>query len=258
MNNIIEQGTVIKSNHGLKYNVNYCMCFLDSSHIDEIIGLQETIKEHLEDKRLFVSDTKDFILGEILPPGKGLMIGTFSEGRLIAYRSISFKNADDKNLGKILNIPEEELDRVVHLEATVVHPDYRGNRLQLRMLRPTINYIKTSGYFHIISTVSPFNYPSLKNILEGKLTIKLLERMSGSYQGKLRFILSRDMRLPLQQHHEPVVEIDNTDIERQMQILKDGFTGYALKKTENDTDIFKVVYGKPAPPHFMHLFHKKD
>jgi len=258
MDNIIEKGTIKKNIDGSKDTVNYYMSFLDFSHIDEITKLQGTIKDFLEDKRLFVSDSKDFILNEVLPPGRGLMIGTFSDGKLIAYRSVAFKDADDKNLGRMLHIPEEEFDRVVHLEATVVHPNYRGNRLQLKMLKPAVDFIKESGYYHIISTISPFNYPSLKNILEGKLTIKLLEKMSGSYQGKLRFILSRDLRQPLHQHHEPVVEVDNTDIDRQIEILNDGFIGYGVKKTGNDINTFEVIYGKPVLPRFMHLIHKKE
>ncbi|AOT70811.1 GNAT family N-acetyltransferase [Geosporobacter ferrireducens] len=241
---LLEQGILNKIEGEKRIRVPYEMMLIDAAYLNDVLALQAFVSNHLENEQTFVADSETFMREEILAPGRGRMIGVFSEGKLIAYRNISFPKPDsDYNLGRECNIPEEELGKVSILEATVVHPQYRGNRLQARLLKHTIPLLESLGYYHVFSTISPYNYPSLKNVMDTGLVIRDLKNRSGVYEGKLRFLLARDLRKPSRIDFVEQVVFSNRDIEKQQQLLQQGFIGYQLiKKAEG----FDIIYGKPA------------
>ncbi|MFZ5965684.1 MAG: hypothetical protein ACOYVK_00705 [Bacillota bacterium] len=242
MKQIIEVGKLIQNVGDDSEMVDYEMGFIDGSFIDDAMELQYFVRDSLDNKELFVVDPKDFLLNDILPPEKGRMIGVFVENRLVAYRTLSFPDkGSEYNLGKEINLPEEELDKVSLLEATVVHPYFRGNRLQSRMLKHTIALIKALGYHHVLSTISPFNYPSLSTVMKEGLTIRDLKRREGVYGGKYRFLLAENLMKAHRNHYTDPTYIHHADLEKQLQLLQDGYIGYALKKDEEG---FHVLYGK--------------
>ena len=213
--------------------------------IDEIMELQNEIVNNLSNVQTFANDSREFILNEVFNDKTGKAIGVFSGNRLVAFRTMTFPGNSDWNLGRELNLPENELDRVAHLEATVVHSEYSGNRLQAKMMKHTLRIIDEMGLFHICSTVSPFNYPSLKNVMDAGLTIRALRQREGPYEGKWRFLLSRDTRQDLEQKFESCVEIENEKLVEQQEILKKNFVGFLLTRNNYSSNLFKIHYGLP-------------
>ena len=55
------------------------------------------------------------------------VIGVTTEEGLIAFSMIRIPGLAHDNLGRDINLPEEELCKVAHLQAAAVHPAYRGN-----------------------------------------------------------------------------------------------------------------------------------
>ncbi len=244
MKEFIESGILKRSINNTVRMVNYEMKFLNESHLEEILQLQKMVSDALDNQELFVTDAREFILEQVLRPGRGKAIGIFVNNSLVAYRTVSFPGNSDWNLGRELGIAEEELDKVVHLEATAVHPEYRGNRLQVRMLKHTIDYVQQQGFFHILSTVSPYNYPSLKSVISYQLAIKALSLREGVYGGKLRYLLSRDLRDIKIMAAVASVMVKNKDIVQQIKLLEAGYVGDYVEKADDGSGEFMIGYRK--------------
>lgn len=242
MREIIDSGTLKRT---VVLDEEYEMNFLDESNIDEIIDLQNEVVSYLKNPEIFAMDSREFILNEVLDRDKGRAIGVFAGNRLIAFRTVSFPGMSQSNLGRELGLPEDELEHVVHLEATVVHPEYRGNRLQAKMMKHTFNIVDRMGYYHIFCTVSPFNYPSLKNVIDGGLVIKALGQRGGPYNGKWRFLLHRDLRFTGTKEYISSIEVENEKLQKQIEILNRGYEGFLISRNRNMNDEFIVHYGIP-------------
>ena len=242
ISDILETGILNMMDGDKKRPAKYEMKFLNKSHIDDVIELENLVVSLLEREELFVKDSKDFFMEKIFD-GKGLLIGVFSEGKLVAYRSVSFPMDSTRNFGKDhKNIPPGELSRVMHLEATVVHPDFRGNSLQEKMSRYALDFGKARGILHVCTTISPYNYPSLKNIMSLGLTVRGLERIENKeYGGKLRFLMTMDFRDKPKILYDDSISVNHSDIEEQKELLRMGYIGYKVQKSDSG---FDIIYGK--------------
>lgn len=235
-----------RTNSGLKEK-EYVMAYLSMDHIDLVLDLQKIVFDTMDDQQKFVPDPREFFEEVALVPGRGRMIGVFVEGEMIAARSISFPGLSYENLGWELALDEEDLKRVCHLEASLVRPDFRGNRLQSLMLKPTITYLQEQGYCMVLCTISPFNYPSLKNVMDAGLLIRDVKVREGVYGGKLRFLLALNLCRPVEPVFSDVCTVQNTDITVQKSLLALGCAGFSLKKIPGDNRFFAIQYGKPYP-----------
>lgn len=167
------------------------------------------------------------------------ILGVFNEHNdLIAYRYVGFPGYDEKNLGYDINLNEKELGKVVHLETTVVHPDYRGNGLQSTTLEQMIPVVKNMGYMHLLCTVSPQNFYSLFNIMKNGLKIKALKKKYGTdnsgKDGLWRFILHRNLEPVSLLNPREIFKTAISDINRQEKLIKEGFIGYWLLKESRE------------------------
>ena len=90
------------------------------------------------------------------------------------------------NLGYDLNFSAEDLMRVVHMDTAAVHPDYRGQKLQHRMM---LHAEKELAGKILLCTIHPDNRYSLNNVLKQGYTIeKKLEKY-----GSIRYLLRKDL-----------------------------------------------------------------
>lgn len=239
--NIIKTGALTATAYGNRAEVQYEMRFLNSSHLKEMLALQDFIKNELSDKRVFVPDDKDFLLKQVLMPNRGRAIGVFVNHSLIAFRTITFPGKNHHNLGRDLKLTPQNLMKVAHLESTVVHPFFRGNGLQAKMLMPTLDIIKASGYSYVLVTISPFNYPSLSTIIKANFLIRDLKSRGGVYNGKIRCLLFKDLNKSGLQEYQDIVSIPNSMTYKQEKLLKEGYVGFGLEKAAN---AFNILYGK--------------
>lgn len=218
----------------------YDIKFVERHQLKDVLLLQEYIYELLPIKEIFVKDTEEELIDALERGGK--IFGVFNEEqRLISYRFISFPNASDKNMGREIGLQENELSEVVHLETTLVHPDYRGNQLQKKTLEVAVKYIEALGYRHLICTVSPYNIFSLTNIIDSGLQIKALKKKYGTafHEGYLRYILHKDLVYPIAPilSESKATRIDDFDMQKKL--IKNGYIGYKVKK-----DVKKIEYAQ--------------
>lgn len=220
----------------------YYIALLDNSYIDEALKLQEVVMSSLPSEEIYKRDTKEFI--EECLKDEGLLLGVFTEDKLISYRFVNFPGNEVRNFGKDLDLSNEELIKVAHFESVLVHPDYVGNRLQRITFELAENIVKEKGYYHICSLISPKNYYSLNNILRMGLNIRGLQRKySSGYggEGKYRCILHRDVRKEVDKEFNDIITIISTEIEKQRELINSGYVGY---KVEGNPSEFNILYGK--------------
>ena len=210
---------------------------IDILLLTEIVDLQEIIVQNLSDPRLFHADSLHFIRDHI--SNRGRIIGVISGKSLIAYRIVAFPGNDHDNLGIDLGLAKR--NKVAHLESFSVHPEYRGNLLQLKTLGPTIRIIRDFGYEHLCATVSPNNYPGLRNLLKGGLVIRGLKE---KYGGKLRYILYQNLKKPMGRDTDHTITLSWTDIEGQERVLGEGYYGYEVRRSAQGHE---VLYGRSRP-----------
>lgn len=162
---------------------------LDIKYLDKILDLQELIIDYLGNKELFVKTDRDSII-EIIS-GDGIIVGcTDEKDNLIAFGALFIPKLKEENLGYDLNLSYDELIKLGHIEATVVHPNYRGNKLQKIICSNLECLAKDCGCEILCATVSPINIFSLNTFTSLSYSI-VTEKIK--YGGYNRYILRKDI-----------------------------------------------------------------
>ncbi len=226
---ILNQGYVIKRKSLDRQVERYTMRLVEAREIESVLKLQSLVYDGLANKEILYKDTKLEML-EDLSQG-GMIIGVFnSVEELISYRYISFPGHSKKNLGYDIHLDSSQLNKVVHLETTLVSPDYRGNRLQSLTLSKAIDLIEPMKMKHLLCTVSPYNIFSLYIIMNAGLSIKALKRKYGDgNDGVWRFILHKNLNAEdaLDRHFK---QLKMDSIQEQKILIEKGYIGYNLIK----------------------------
>lgn len=244
---VLKTGQLIKHVGDKTVQDKYIMRTIAEGELETAVKLQKYVYEQLPDKQVLYMDSYEEMLSDMQNGAK--IIGVFNkEEEMIAYRYIGFPGAAEKNLGIDIKLPEEELTKVAHLEATVVHPDYRGNSLQSITLQQSIPFIRETGYSHVLCTVSPQNVYSLFNIIKNGLRIKALKKKYGTDKdgkdGMWRFILHRNLEPKAAKKTSSLLSIPLGDLEHQKKLISEGFVGLWLYK---ESKILSYVRFEDAP-----------
>ena len=236
MSSPIKAGTIKRNrNQPSQLDMRYEMRFMDESHLRDIMGLQEVIIQSLADKEIFRTHSPDYFQDHFQIEYS--TVGVFTEDGLVAYSVLYFPGEREDNFGSDINLPHDELTKVVHLATVAVHPAYRGNSLQSIMHGIHLEVVKRMGYEHVCCMVSPKNRPSLQNILSHGRTIKALKV---KFDWRLRYIMHKNIVRPSIIGPEEI-RIRSSDIEGQISLLKRGFLGFRLVEL---LDGFEVSYGR--------------
>lgn len=221
------------------------MKFLLAGSLPDLMSLQSVIAANLPCPEIFMLHEEKFFQ-EIFRLERSV-IGVTTEEELIAFSIIRIPGLSDDNLGRDINLPEEELTKVAHLQAAAVHPAYRGNGLQRKLTFAHLDVIEDMGYEHACCTVSPKNPVSLANYLSCGLVI---EGLRPKMQGWWRFILHRniqrencpdlggavDMNESGFQREERRIRI--SDIEGQLDLLRRGSKGYKISSLSDGVNVY--------------------
>lgn len=238
---ILKRGYLIKNKNRNKEIEEFTMQLITEDRLDEVMALQYKVYEGLSNKNvLFMDSYKDML--EDMKKGAKIIGVLNSKDELVSYRYIGFPGNSSYNLGNDINLDKDALDKVVHLETTVVDPAYRGNRLQYVTLQVATDLTRKQGYHHQICTVSPQNFYSLYNIMKSGLKIKSLKKKYGttedSEDGLWRFILHKDLK---QKYSNPIDLIITKfgDYEEQKNLIDDGYIGYEIIKDTQSVNFIK-------------------
>lgn len=236
MSSLIKAGTVKRNkNQPSQQDMSYEMRFLEENHLKDIMDLQNMIIHSLGDNEIYRTHSPQYFQDHFQIENS--TIGTFTEEGLVAYSVLYFPGEKEDNFGVDINLPGDELDRVVHLATVAVHPAYRGNSLQSTMQGIHLEVAQRMGYEHACCMVSPKNRPSLQNIFSHGLIIRALKIKFG---WRLRYIMHKNLSHPFVISPEEI-QMKSSDIEGQVGLLKQGLAGFRLV---NLPDGFEVSYAR--------------
>ena len=94
-------------------------------------ALQNEVRAAMPHPEQFVPDTLENIARYLK---EDLCIGGWDGGRLGAYFILRYCGQDAHNYAAFMGIPREEWDGWANADSAIVHPDYRGNGLQRKLL----------------------------------------------------------------------------------------------------------------------------
>ena len=117
----------------------------------------------------------------------GICIGAWQQGRLGAYLILRLCGQSDENYAAFLGVPQAQWQHWANADSAVVHPDWRGNGLQRKLLEAALPLLRP-GIVGIGATVSPENQYSLNNALASGFTIAARREMYGGYD---RYLLKK-------------------------------------------------------------------
>ncbi|WP_419960590.1 GNAT family N-acetyltransferase [Psychrobacillus sp. BM2] len=210
----------------------YIVCKLTLEHLDSILRLQHEVLRTMENDNflspLTIEEFKDSI-------ASNLMIGAFVDNELIAFRGLALPPVDEQHLGYDIDLSLEQLEKVVYQEITNVHPNYRGFGLQKKLGVIVMELLDASPYTHVCATVAPFNIASLKDKLSQGMVIGALKK---KYGGMLRYVFYKKIHED-RNSGEKFLEIPMDAIEKQQQLIADGWIGTTILQKEND---WYVIY----------------
>jgi hypothetical protein len=212
--------------------------FLTAADVDAAEELNLSVLCHLPHPHILRREGRDYFaqhLGE-----RGRCIGAFCGEQMIAFTVLSFPRDEPDNLGIDLGFAREKRLRVCHLELSGVHPDYRGHQLHRTMNILRACFAGAAGYYHLCGTVSPRNPYSLSNHIAGGMTVRKLVQ---KYGGMDRYVIYRDYQrgltlLPKASASE--IRCECLDIQKQKDLLADGYWGVAIAKTEDG--VWEMTY----------------
>ncbi len=157
--------------------------------LDAFFDLQEQVRAAMPRPELFLPDTREE-LAEML--AAHLCIGVWHQQRLAAFFILRYCGEDAHNYASVMGLPQAQWKYWANGDSAAVHPDYRGNRLQQRMMLLAEQW-RDPAIIGVAATVSPENPYSLNSLLACGYTV---ERRCAMYGGHDRCVVAKRL-LPL-------------------------------------------------------------
>ena len=151
---------------------------------ETVYRLQNEVRAMMPNPELFMPDTLENIQSYL---EHDLCLGAWDGERLGAYFILRYCGQDAHNYAAFMDIPREKWDGWANADSAIVHPDYRGNGLQRKLLEAALPLVRP-GIVGIGATVSPENQYSLNNALASGFEIVCRREMYGGYD---RYLLAK-------------------------------------------------------------------
>lgn len=213
------------------------MRFLAESSLSDLAALQSLVVSTLHEIEIFMPHDEEY-LSRIFQTELSVL-GVLAEEKLAAYSIIRYPGMEKDNLGRDLNLAEEDLKKLAHLQAIAVHPHFRGCGLQRELAAAHLQVLESSGYEHICCTVSPKNPVSLNNLLSCGFRVRAL---NPKFAGWWRYILYKNVNWPMTGTGMAATgdetAINCLNIECQRELIQRGYEGYRVEWKGEKSEIF--------------------
>jgi ribosomal protein S18 acetylase RimI-like enzyme len=209
----------------------YEIKFLNKSHLDQLLCLQEIIVKNLSDPTSYYVEPIQFFRKQLAI--ENTSIGFFQNDQLVAFNLASFPSIDEENLGIDIGLKPEFFLQFAQLGPGAVHPDHRKRGLLSKIAEEHPKIMEEMGYRYLCFTASPTNYPTIKAFMDNGFLIKQLKL---KFNNVFRYIFYRDLK-KIFKPPQYSVRIPNTDIESQKFMMNLGFYGYDVVKNDHGFDL---------------------
>lgn len=210
-----------------KGEIPFTVLPLSLIHLKQILRLQEKVIDSLEKKEILQPLTVEEF--KYILEGNGFILGVFVDNQLIALRALLVPLMDQDHLGRDIGLVEEELANVIYQEISIVHPDYRGNRLQQTLASMIMEELskQNRSFSYICCTVAPFNIPSLKDKFAQGMEIASLKK---KYGDRLRYIFVKKITDKNDRLWTDRIILRMDDIAGQQKLLAEGWLGIGMEE----------------------------
>ena len=154
--------------------------------ISMIMQIMHRALELVEDKSWYAVDSKEFV--EKCIEGQGFTLKAMVEGNIAGFLTVRYPWKDDDNLGDYIGLLEDEKMFVAHMESAAVLPEYRGLRIQNKLMARGFELLKDTEYKYVMGTAHPDNVFSVNNFL--KLGYEIVADVK-KYGGLRRYVFNQ-------------------------------------------------------------------
>lgn len=158
------------------------------SDTESLIQFLDKVKADIPQKEWFYLDPPESVRAMMNDGTMELWLAEAGKD-LAAVFTVLYPGLAKFNYGYDLDLSVEELLRVVHMDTSAVHPNYRGLGLQKQMVNMAERELAGCGSRILLCTVHPENRYSLKNMCQSGYEIQ--KRVSK--YGSERYILRKDI-----------------------------------------------------------------
>ena len=160
---------------------------LDKSYIPQMLSLQEEVLITLKNPDILRRNTYETL--EVCFSSPSLVLGAFDKNVFAGFGILYIAGEDSENLAYSLD-SHEDLGLYGNIKLVIVRKQYRGNGLQKKFVALFEKYAYDIGIKYLLSTVSPNNLYSSRNLEEsGYSVVKQLKK----YGGKPRLLYYKNI-----------------------------------------------------------------
>jgi len=160
----------------------------EKEQLDAFVDFLYSVNAGMDRKDWFYVDTREEFR-QLMDSGAMEIWFAMDREKIVGAFDLLIPGLADYNYGYQLMLSRDELLRVVNMDSAAVHPDYRGQGIQRKLLTAAEDWLKEKGKWILLCTIHPQNRFSLGNAL--KLGYRIQKEL-GLY-GSVRYILRRDI-----------------------------------------------------------------
>ena len=160
----------------------------NSEDTEDFIRFLEKIAAGMSQKEWLYLDPPELVRNGMADGTLELWVAMDGD-RIAAAFTVLHPGLGPENYGYHLGLSEADLRKVVHMDTSAVHPDYRGQGLQGKMVQTAEKALSGQGNKILLCTVHPDNHYSLNNMLNQGYEIQM---RTGKY-GSERLILRKNI-----------------------------------------------------------------
>ena len=154
--------------------------------IPEIMRIMDVALSLVEDKSWYAVDSEEFMRKHIAE--QGFTLKAMVDGNLAGFLTVRYPKKDEDNLGDYIGLSGEEKMFVAHMESAAVLPEFRGLRIQNKLMAKGFELLKDTEYKYAMGTAHPDNIFSVNNFL--KLGYEVVADVK-KYGGLRRYVFNQ-------------------------------------------------------------------
>lgn len=222
MTSIIDKTFNKTSNHSDDYTLRQATL----EDACDIWSVMDLCAKTMEQKEHFLCDDLDYVK-DILSGQGFAVVACDMDGNIVGNLLVKYPGLEEENLGydvftttdktsthKIssdfnhsdlttdssesfrmilspIPLTAENLNRVLHMDSSSVHPNHRGHGLERRMIAYAETLVDTSNYHYSFATVAPKNFASLKSLEKNGYQVMVTKE---KYGGLVRCVMMKILR----------------------------------------------------------------
>jgi len=142
----------------------YQVRLLHTNEIDTLYLLNQRVAYDPASRHLLRPRSVDYLM-KCLDPRTGFTVGAFHQEALIGYRAVHYTA---KALHEIPHqlVAKEQYSKVVYFAGITVLPEYQGQGLASRMLKETLNMLKSKGFRYVTVGCNFTNQASIRLLMK--------------------------------------------------------------------------------------------